>query len=157
MKTIKIYHSFKNNIGTFIILLGFVLGSLFILYQDSYKYMRILFIRIPIEYIAWLGIIFFGGYGLLAFFLLLKPYLEITEYCVVIDDIDKKKCVYFKDVQSFLLKRSSDAIDIGIQYKVPVNGQIDTIPAGDISIPVEDLCLILNNRLLALNRPNYLH
>ena len=97
MEEIRIYHSIWKNIGLIAICFVFVaIGILMLLRGEKL-------------FIAWTGILFFGGGGLFVLFLILrerishKAYYIITDESVSMDSGMKKWEVRFADVEEFYL------------------------------------------------------
>ena len=163
MEEIRIYHSIWKNIGLIAICFVFVaMGILMLLRGEQ-------------SFIAWTGILFFGGGGLFVLFLILrerishKAYYIITDESVSMDSGMKKREVRFADVEEFYLINVSSSKQIGIKYKKEVEfqkmndassagrtirklnesiaGVQESLPADGLNIKPQELCDLLNMRL----------
>ena len=164
MEEIRIYHSIWKNIGLIAICFVFVAMGIFILLHGKQSF------------IAWTCILFFGGGGLFVLFLILreiishKAYYIITDESVSMDSGMKKWEVRFADVEEFFLINVSSSKQIGIKYKKEVEfqkmndasnagriirkmnesiaGVQESLPADGLNIKPQDLCDLLNMRLI---------
>ena len=162
MEEIRIYHSIWKNIGFIAICFVFVATGILMLLRGEQSF------------IAWTGILFFGGGGLFVLFLILrericdKAYYIITDKSVLVDGM-KKWEVRFADVEEFYLINVSSSKQIGIKYKKEVEfqkmndassagrtfrklnerlaGVQESLPADGLNIKPQELCDLLNMRL----------
>lgn len=163
MEEIRIYHSIWKNIGLIAICFVFVaIGILMLLRGEQ-------------SFVAWTGILFFGGGGLFVLFLILrerishKAYYIITDESVSMDSGMKKWEGRFADVEEFYLINVSSSKQIGIKYKKEVEfqkmndassagrtfrklnerlaGVQESLPADGLNIKPQELCDLLNMRL----------
>ena len=128
------------------------------------------------SFIAWTCILFFGGGGLFVLFLILreriahKAYYIITDESVLVDSGMKKWEVHFADVEEFYLINVGSSKQIGIKYKKEVEfqkmsdassagrtirklnesiaGVQESLPADGLNIKPQELCDLLNMRLI---------
>lgn len=122
---IAIYYSPWKILYRLLLCVVMIMVSLFLAFNDSVQ-------RLGAEFWGWIGIIFFGGAGLVVgvslFYMLIRriPYIKIfddrMEYYVPMRM--KYKTVYFRDVEGFrLINMSSKARLITIDYKPDVIGE----------------------------------
>ena len=163
MREIRIYHSILKNIALMAVCFVFVAMGIFILMHGERSF------------IAWTGILFFGGGGLFVLFLIMrerishKAYYIITDESVLMDSGMKKLEVRFADVEEFYLINVSSSKQIGIKYKKEVEfqkmndassagrtfrklnerlaGVQESLPADGLNIKPQELCDLLNMRL----------
>ena len=128
------------------------------------------------SFMAWAGILFFGGGGLFVLFLILreriahKAYYIITDESILMDSGIKKWEVRFADVEEFYLLNVKSSKMIGIIYKKEVEfqkmndassagrtirklnesiaGVQESFPADGLNIKPQELCDLLNMRLI---------
>ena len=162
MREIRIYHSIWRNIPLLAVCFVFAATGVLML-LDGYR-----------SFIAWTGILFFGGGGLFVLFLILrericdKAYYIITDKSVLVDGM-KKWEVRFADVEKFYLINVKSSKQIGIKYKKEVEfqkmndassagrtfrklnerlaGVQESLPADGLNIKPQELCDLLNMRL----------
>jgi len=163
MREIRIYHSILKNIALMAVCFVFVAMGIFILMHGERSF------------IAWTGILFFGGGGLFVLFLIMrerishKAYYIITDESVLMDSGMKKQEVRFADVEEFYLINVMSSKQIGIKYKKEVEfqkmndasnagriirkmnesiaGVQESLPADGLNIKPQELCDLLNMRL----------
>jgi hypothetical protein len=163
MREIRIYHSILKNIALMAVCFVFVAMGIFILMHGERSF------------IAWTGILFFGGGGLFVLFLIMrerishKAYYIITDESVLMDSGMKKREVRFADVEEFYLINVMSSKQIGIKYKKDVEfqkmndasnagriirkmnesiaGVQESLPADGLNIKPQELCDLLNMRL----------
>lgn len=163
MREIRIYHSILKNIALMAVCFVFVAMGIFILMHGERSF------------IAWTGILFFGGGGLFVLFLIMrerishKAYYIITDESVLMDSGMKKREVRFADVEEFYLINVMSSKQIGIKYKKDVEfqkmndasnagriirkmnesiaGVQESLPADGLNIKPHELCDLLNMRL----------
>lgn len=163
MREIRIYHSILKNIALMAVCFVFVAMGIFILMHGERSF------------IAWTGILFFGGGGLFVLFLIMrerishKAYYIITDESVLMDSGIKKREVRFADVEEFYLINVMSSKQIGIKYKKDVEfqkmndasnagriirkmnesiaGVQESLPADGLNIKPQELCDLLNMRL----------
>lgn len=163
MREIRIYHSIWKNIALMAVCFVFVAMGIFILMHGERSF------------IAWTGILFFGGGGLFVLFLIMrertshKAYYIITDESVLMDSGMKKQEVRFADVEEFYLINVMSSKQIGIKYKKEVEfqkmndasnagriirkmnesiaGVQESLPADGLNIKPQELCDLLNMRL----------
>ena len=163
MREIRIYHSILKNIALMAVCFVFVAMGIFILMHGERSF------------IAWTGILFFGGGGLFVLFLIMrerishKAYYIITDESVLMDSGMKKREVRFADVEEFYLINVMSSKQIGIKYKKEVEfqkmndasnagriirkmnesiaGVQESLPADGLNIKPQELCDLLNMRL----------
>lgn len=125
MEEIRVYHSIWKNIALIAVCFMFVAMGIFMLLRGEHLF------------IAWAGILFFGGGGLFVLFLILrerisrKAYYIITDQSVLVDSGMKKWEVrfadveqfYLIDVEQFYLINVASSKQIGIKYKKEVEFQ----------------------------------
>ena len=164
MEEIRIYHSIWKNIG--LIAIFFVCVAMGIL----------MLLRGEQSFIAWTCILFSGGGGLFFLFIILreiishKAYYIITDESVLVDSGMKKWEVHFADVEEFYLINVGSSKQIGIKYKKEVEfqkmsdassagrtirklnesiaGVQESLPADGLNIKPQELCDLLNMRLI---------
>lgn len=121
MREIRIYHSIWRNIPLLAVCFVFAaMGVLILLDGDR-------------SFLAWAGILFFGGGGLFVLFLILRerithtPYYIITDDGIIMNSGLKTYEVHFTDVECFYLTKVGTARGkttlIGIQYKESIELQ----------------------------------
>ena len=121
MREIRIYHSIWRNIPLLAVCFVFAaMGVLILLDGDR-------------TFLAWAGILFFGGGGLFVLFLILRerithtPYYIITDDGIIMNSGLKTYEVHFTDVECFNLTKVGTARGkttlIGIQYKESIELQ----------------------------------
>ena len=168
MEEIRIYHSIWKNIGLIAICFVFVAMGILMLLRGEQSFIAwtgILFF-----------ILFFGGGGLFVLFLILrerishKAYYIITDESVSMDSGMKKWEVRFADVEEFYLINVGSSKQIGIKYKKEVEfqkmsdassagrtirklnesiaGVQESLPADGLNIKPQELCDLLNMRLI---------
>ena len=163
MREIRIYHSILKNIALMAVCFVFVAMGIFILMHGERSF------------IAWTGILFFGGGGLFVLFLIMrerishKAYYIITDESVLMDSGMKKLEVRFADVEEFYLINVKSSKQIGVKYKKEVEfqkmndasnagriirkmnesiaGVQESLPADGLNIKPQELCDLLNMRL----------
>ena len=163
MREIRIYHSILKNIALMAGCFVFVAMGIFILMHGERSF------------IAWTGILFFGGGGLFVLFLIMrerishKAYYIITDESVLMDSGMKKREVRCADVEEFYLINVMSSKQIGIKYKKDVEfqkmndasnagriirkmnesiaGVQESLPADGLNIKPQELCDLLNMRL----------
>lgn len=122
---VAVYYSPGKILYRLLLCVVMIMVSLFLAFNDSVQ-------RLGAEFWGWIGIIFFGGAGLVVgvslFYMLIRriPYIKIfddrMEYYVPMRM--KYKTVYFRDVEGFrLINMSSKARLITIDYKPDVIGE----------------------------------
>ena len=122
---IAIYYSPWKILYRLLLCVVMIMVSLFLAFNDSVQ-------RLGAEFWGWVGLIFFGGAGLVVgvslFYMLIRriPYIKIfddrMEYYVPMRM--KYKTVYFRDVEGFrLINMSSKARLITIDYKPDIIGE----------------------------------
>ena len=127
------------------------------------------------SFMAWAGILFFGGGGLFMLYLILrerichKAYYIITDESILMDSGMKKWEVRFADVEEFYQLNVKSSKMIGIKYKKEVElqkmndassagrtfrklnerlaGVQESLPADGLNIKPQELCDLLNMRL----------
>lgn len=127
------------------------------------------------SFMAWAGILFFGGGGLFMLYLILrerighKAYYIITDESILMDSGIKKWEVRFADVEEFYLLNVKSSKMIGIIYKKEVEfqkmndasrtgrtirnlnesiaGVQESLPVDGLNIKPQELCDLLNMRL----------
>ena len=127
------------------------------------------------SFMAWAGILFFGGGGLFMLYLILrerighKAYYIITDESILMDSGIKKWEVRFADVEEFYLLNVKSSKMIGIIYKKEVEfqkmndasrtgrtirklnesiaGVHESLPVDGLNIKPQELCDLLNMRL----------
>jgi hypothetical protein len=162
MEEIRIYHSIWRNIPLLAVCFVFAATGVLMLLDGGQSF------------IAWTGILFFGGGGLFVLFLILrericdKAYYIITDKSVLVDGM-KKWEVRFADVEKFYLINVASSKQIGIKYKKEVEfqkmndassagrtfrklnerlaGVQESLPADGLNIKPQELCDLLNMRL----------
>ena len=164
MREIRIYHSIWRNIPLLAICFVFVAMGIFMLLHGEQSF------------IVWVCILFFGIGGLYVLFLILrerinnKPYYIITDECVIMDSGMKKWEVRFSDVEEFYLINVMSSKQIGIRYKKEIEfqkmndassagrtirkmneriaGVQESLPADNLTIKPQQLCDLLNMKLI---------
>lgn len=122
---VAIYYSPGKILYRLLLCVAMIMVCLFLAFNDSVQ-------RLGAEFWGWVGLIFFGGVGLVVFVSLFDmlirriPYIRIfndrMEYYVPMQM--KYKTVYFRDVEGFrLINMSSKARLITIDYKPDVIGE----------------------------------
>ena len=122
---VAVYYSPGKILYRLLLCVVMIMVSLFLAFNDSVQ-------RLGAEFWGWIGIIFFGGAGLVVgvslFYMLIRriPYIKIfddrMEYYVPMRM--KYKTVYFRDVEGFrLINMSSKARLITIDYKPDIIGE----------------------------------
>lgn len=122
---VAVYYSPGKILYRLLLCVVMIMVSLFLAFNDSVQ-------RLGAEFWVWIGIIFFGGAGLVVgvslFYMLIRriPYIKIfddrMEYYVPMRM--KYKTVYFRDVEGFrLINMSSKARLITIDYKPDIIGE----------------------------------
>ena len=122
---VAVYYSPGKILYRLLLCVVMIMVSLFLAFNDSVQ-------RLGAEFWGWIGIIFFGGAGLVVgvslFYMLIRriPYITIfddrMEYYVPMRM--KYKTVYFRDVEGFrLINMSSKARLITIDYKPDIIGE----------------------------------
>ncbi len=170
METIRIYHSSWR---MFLLLFGcliFVVGSFFMLEHTKDVFHVV---------VAWIGIVFFGGGGLIMLYTMLKerlagkPFLTITDKTIVSEGA-KQKVIRFADVESFEVVKMNNQAFVAIHYKPGVEKQKlnesstfsrsvrelnlqlvnaqENISTVGIGMKAEVLCDLLNERLAYLRK-----
>ncbi|MCR4826056.1 MAG: hypothetical protein K5882_03800 [Bacteroidales bacterium] len=163
MEEIRIYHSIWKNIALMAICFVFVAVGIFMLLYGGQSFM------------AWAGILFFGGGGLFMLYLILrerichKAYYIITDESILMDSGMKKWEVRFADVEEFYQLNVKSSKMIGIKYKKEVElqkmndasrtgrtirklnesiaGAQEALPADGLNIKPQELCNLLNMKL----------
>ena len=163
MREIRIYHSIWRNIPLLAVCFVFAAMGVLMLLDGGRSFL------------AWTGILFFGGGGLFVLFLILreiishKAYYIITDESVSMDSGMKKWEVRFADVEEFYLINVLSSKQIGIKYKKEVEfqkmndassagrtfrklnerleGVQESLPADGLNIKPQELCDLLNMRL----------
>ncbi len=164
MSEIRIYHSIWKNIALMAVCFVFVAMVIIMLLHGEHSFT------------VWAGILLFGGGGLFVLFLILrerichKAYYIITDESVLMDSGMKKWEVRFADVEEFYLINVVSSKLIGIKYKKEVEfqkmsdansagrtirklnesiaGVQESLPADGLNIKPQDLCDLLNMRLI---------
>ena len=122
---VAVYYSPGKILYRLLLCVVMIMVSLFLAFNDNVQ-------RLGAEFWGWIGIIFFGGAGLVVgvslFYMLIRriPYIKIfddrMEYYVPMRM--KYKTVYFRDVEGFrLINMSSKARLITIDYKPDIIGE----------------------------------
>lgn len=122
---VAVYYSPGKILYRLLLCVAMIMVCLFLAFNDSVQ-------RLGAEFWGWIGIIFFGGAGLVVgvslFYMLIRriPYIQIfddrMEYYVPMRM--KYKTVYFRDVEGFrLINMSSKARLITIDYKPDIIGE----------------------------------
>ncbi|MBQ3632034.1 MAG: hypothetical protein II949_12470 [Prevotella sp.] len=165
METIKIYRSPWRMLFLALASLAFAAGSAFMLSRPQSGFHVV---------VAWLGIVFFGLSGVYMLYVILKerltgkPFLTITDNCVIIEGA-KQTVINFADVKSFEVVKMRNQKFVAIHYKPGIEQQKldeantlgrsmrelnrhlvnaqENIATVGIGMDAEELCNLLNERL----------
>lgn len=122
---VAIYYSPGKILYRLLLCVAMIMVCLFLAFNDSVQ-------RLGAEFWGWVGLIFFGGVGLVVFVSLFDMLIRRIPYIKIFDDRMeyyvpmrmKYKTVYFRDVEGFrLINMSSKARLITIDYKPDVIGE----------------------------------
>lgn len=122
---VAVYYSPGKILYRLLLCVAMIMVCLFLAFNDSVQ-------RLGAEFWGWVGLIFFGGVGLVVFVSLFDMLIRRIPYIRIFNDrmeyyvpmLMKYKIVYFRDVEGFrLINMSSKARVITIDYKPDVIGE----------------------------------